>query len=540
MQQGGTWAGRLEEKWIDKLGAGWYNSVRCFDMRMIFCYGKSIYLLKGGQTMRTFFIICCAVLMLANWSGASESETEYYAVFMEGAKIGYSVNTRSVEDGRVTTTVETSMTMGRGATAVTVQIVETSIETMRGEPAGFKVAQDLGTMRTEVSGKVSMDGKVDVTTISMGNEQKSTFAWPEGALMAEGLRLLELTKGLKEGTTYRVKVFSPSAMQALDTQIRIGPKQNVDLLGRVVPLTEVETTLSLPGAGEMLTRSYVDDNLRVQKSITPAMGMQIEMVACDKAFALSDNDVVDFFARFLLKSPARLSSSDLGRGKVITYYLAPNAGAALRIPSSDNQTVRWMQDGKIAVSVEAVSGEGGSAFPYKGSEPEALEAMKATQYVQSDAAEIAELSRRAVAGAKDAAEAVKQIESFVGGYITEKDLSVGYASALEVAASKQGDCSEHTVLATALCRAAGIPARVSTGLVYSEEFLGQEHIFGPHAWTEAYVGGKWVGLDATRSPQGFGPGHIMLASGNGDPADFFGMVSTLGQFKIEKVEVEDK
>ncbi|UCF42929.1 MAG: transglutaminase domain-containing protein [Planctomycetota bacterium] len=539
MQQDGTWTGCLEEKWIDKLGGGWYNTVRCFDMRTIFCDGKSICLLKGGQAMRTFLSICCVVLIFSNWSGASESETEYYAVFMEGAKIGYSINTRSVEDRRVTTTDETTMTMGRGAAAVTVQMVETSIETMSGEPVGFKLVQNLGMMRTQVSGKVSRDGKVNVTTTSMGSEQKSTFDWPEGALMAEGLRLLEVKKGLKEGLTYRAKVFSPATMQAMDAQVRVGPKQNVDLLGRVVPLTEVETTLFLPGAGEMLTRSYVDDNLRIQKSITPAMGMQIEVIACDKKFALSDSDVVDFFGRFLLKSPARLSSSDLGHGKTITYYLAPNADAALRIPSSDNQTVHWMQDGKIAVSVEPVRAAGASAFPYTGSEPEALEAMKATQYIQSDAPEIAELSRRAVAGAKDAAEAVKQIESFVSGHINQKDLSVGYASALEVASSKQGDCSEHAVLAAALCRAAGIPARVASGLVYSEGFLGQEDIFGPHAWTEAYVGGKWVGLDAARSPQGFGPGHIMLAMGNGDPADFFGMVSTLGQFKIEKVEVED-
>ncbi len=509
-------------------------------MRMIFYDDKSIYLLKGGQAMRTFLIICCAVLLLTNWCAAGEGETEYYAVFLEGAKIGYNVHTRSVDGKRVTTTEEMIVTMGRGATAVTMQMVETGIETTGGEPIEFKLMHDLGMMKMNVNGTVSRDGKVNVTTTSMGTEQKSTFDWPEGALMAEGLRLLQFKNGLKEGLEYRVKVFSPAAMQALDAQVRIGAKRDVDLLGRVVALTEVETIITLPGAGEMAMRSYVDDGLRMQKSIVPAMGMQIEMVACDKKFALSDSDVVDFLGRFLLKSPARLSSSDLGPSKAITYYLTPNAGAALRIPSSDNQTVRWMQDGKIAVRVEAVSAEGGSAFPYKGSEAEVLKALKPTQYVQSDAAQIVSLAKRAVAGAKDAAEAVKQIESFVAGYITEKDLSVGYASAVEVAASKQGDCSEHAILAAALCRAAGIPARIATGVAYSEGFLGQEHIFGAHAWTEAYVGGKWVGLDATRSPQGFGPGHIMLATGNGDPGDFFGIVSTLGQFKIEKVEVGDK
>ncbi|MHC4213829.1 MAG: hypothetical protein ACYSWP_10700 [Planctomycetota bacterium] len=36
---------------------------------------------------------------------------------------------------------------------------------------------------------------------------------------------------------------------------------------------------------------------------------------------------------------------------------------------------------------------------------------------------------------------------------------------------------------------------------------------------------------------GYGPGHIALAIGDGDPEDFFNLVGTLGQFKIEKIEV---
>ena len=59
-------------------------------------------------------------------------------------------------------------------------------------------------------------------------------------------------------------------------------------------------------------------------------------------------------------------------------------------------------------------------------------------------------------------------------------------------------------------------------------------------WVEAWIGDKWIGLDATRINQddkafGFGPGHIALAHGDGSPADFFNLVNTLGYFKIEKI-----
>jgi len=159
--------------------------------------------------------------------------------------------------------------------------------------------------------------------------------------------------------------------------------------------------------------------------------------------------------------------------------------------------------------------------------------------VQSDHSEIIELAERAVGDTKDAAEAVKRIEAFVSEYIENRSLSVGYASAAEVAASRVGDCSEFAVLTVSMCRAVGIPARMVCGLVYVEDFPGRENMFGGHAWVEAYVGDRWIGLDATMAPKGFGPGYIALAIGNGEPVDFFGMVSTLGYFNIEKVIIEE-
>jgi len=83
--------------------------------------------------------------------------------------------------------------------------------------------------------------------------------------------------------------------------------------------------------------------------------------------------------------------------------------------------------------------------------------MQPNRFLQSDNKQIIKLARRAIGGTKDAAGAVKKIEAFVGDYIENKSLSVGYASAVEVAASRQGDCTEHAVLVAAMCRAVGIP-----------------------------------------------------------------------------------
>ncbi|MHC4889255.1 MAG: transglutaminase-like domain-containing protein [Planctomycetota bacterium] len=465
-------------------------------------------------------------------------ETEHFAVFIEGKKVGYAIHNRVTTDGNVTTSEKVSITMSRDNVPVTINTKETNIETTDGEPLGFEVVQELGVMTMKLKGAVDEQGRVNLTTTSMGTEQKSTLEWPSGAVMAEGLRLLTLKKGLKEGLEYTAKIFSASNLQAFDAEIRVGSKRNVDLLGRVVALREVVTTLNIQGAGEIVSTGYVDEDLQVQKSITPMAGMQIEMVACAKEFALGKNDVFEVIDKMFLASPVPLDN--LGSAKSITYHLSPTKQTAnLIIPSNDNQSVRKLKNSKVIVTVRPMAAPAGAKFPYKGKDKTILEAMQPTRFLQSDHKEIIALARSAVGRTNDAAEAVRKIEAFVGKYIKNKDLSVGYASAAEVAASRQGDCSEHAVLAAAMCRAVGIPAQMVVGIAYVDDFAGRQG-FGGHAWTQAYVAGKWVGLDAAFKGTGRGgydAGHIALAVGNGEPVDFFNLATTLGQFKIDKITV---
>jgi len=268
------------------------------------------------------------------------------------------------------------------------------------------------------------------------------------------------------------------------------------------------------------------------------MDMKIEMIACEKEFALGDNEMFDIADKMFVASPEPIEN--VSSAKKIGYYLKPVEGAGdFTIPTEDNQRAERLEDGSVIVVVEPVSAPKGVKFPYKGTDKDAIEATKPNRFLQSDDAKVIELARRAVGDMKDAGEAAKRIEAFVGGYIDNMNLSVGYASAAEVAQSRKGDCSEFAVLTAAMCRSVGVPSKVVTGLAYVDDFMGRQG-FGGHAWTEAYIGDKWVGLDATfkASGGGFDAGHIALARGNGEPADFFGMATTLGRFKIVKVMVE--
>ncbi len=462
-------------------------------------------------------------------------ETEYFAILMEGQKVGHAKQNRVVNGSEVTTSTELDITLSRTGIPVGIQTKAITIETIDGKPLGFELEQTFGFIVTKAVGTVSENGKVQVTA----GQQRTEFDWPEGAVMSEGMRLLHFKNGLKEGTKYDAKLFDPSVMQVVDVEVEVGPKQNVDLLGRVVALTLVQGTVRSPQFGLLSINEYYDDKLLLQKSIMPLMGMTIEQVACTKEFALGQNDVLEVVEKMFMASPEPLD--DVGSARSITYYLSRiKETADFVMLSNDNQKVQRLSNGRVILKVEPAAAPDGVEFPYKGNDPVALEALEPTRYVESDQKEIIDLARRAVGDTRDAAEAARRIEAFVARYITNKSLSVGYASAAEVAVSRQGDCSEHAVLVAALCRAVGIPAQVVTGLAYVPQWRTLQNGFGGHAWVQVYIGGKWIGLDAAFKSTGLGgfdPGHITLAEGNGNPEDFLNLINTLGLFKIDRIVV---
>jgi transglutaminase-like putative cysteine protease len=80
--------------------------------------------------------------------------------------------------------------------------------------------------------------------------------------------------------------------------------------------------------------------------------------------------------------------------------------------------------------------------------------------------------------------------------------------ATEVLASEEGVCRDHAILLATLLRAAGVPARLVSGVVE----LGGSFYY--HAWVEAYLEGAWVAMDSTRQPATVDPTHVKVAQGS--------------------------
>ena len=147
-------------------------------------------------------------------------------------------------------------------------------------------------------------------------------------------------------------------------------------------------------------------------------------------------------------------------------------------------------------------------------------------------------AKKAVDGETDPWRAAVALERYVDREVKDKNLTQAFATAAEVAKSREGDCTEHAVFLAALCRARGIPARVAIGLVYMQG----AGAFGYHMWTEAYIDRRWIPIDATLAQGGIGAGHLEIAHTNLKGASaysaFLPVVQILGRLKIEIVDAK--
>lgn len=116
---------------------------------------------------------------------------------------------------------------------------------------------------------------------------------------------------------------------------------------------------------------------------------------------------------------------------------------------------------------------------------------------------------------------------FVEGFIQKKNLSRGLDVASVVATRREGDCTEHAVLLTALARARGVPARVVTGVVLLSGEDGA-HAFG-HAWVEYAHKGRWERADAAL-PESLGAVYLPLGLWEDEGPGYAFSTSTISLF----------
>lgn len=147
-------------------------------------------------------------------------------------------------------------------------------------------------------------------------------------------------------------------------------------------------------------------------------------------------------------------------------------------------------------------------------------------FIQSKDARIIGLAEQITAGERDSLAASRKILTWVYNNI-RKTPTLSIPSSLDVLATREGDCNEHTVLFTALCRSIGIPVKMIAGLVYLE------NAFYYHAWAKVYVG-RWINMDPTLGQEIADATHIPLIEGG--IKEQIELLRIIPELKIEVIE----
>jgi len=476
--------------------------------------------------MRHWLFVC--ILLVPTFALAAPADDVWMSVLLDGRKIGQMHVTRQVRDDTVITTQKMDVQLDRAGVKVDLSTGESDAETLAGEPLAFTSRSSISGIASTVQGTRRSDGRFDVTSEVGGMKSTRIIDWPRGALLAEGLRLAELRAGLAPGTRFSETAFQPETLDGVAVDSVVGPRERVDLPeGTNAMLTRIDQTFHLAG---MATRSqsWVDADGLARKTTLPVMGMDMILLACSKSCANAPNQGADILVHALVRSPQAITPEQLRNGVAFTTS-ATRGGTPLQFAQTGEQRVTSAAGGtqlRIAPLNGASSANATEAAPTPAD-------SQANDWLQSNAPEIRKLAEQGAGDAKTPAEKMHNLQEFVRRYIRNKDLNVGYASALEVAKNPEGDCTEHAVLLAALGRASGIPTRVVDGLAYVDRYAGQDHVFVPHAWTQAWVGGHWQSFDAALP--GFDAGHIALSTGDGDPWRFFSGMDTIGRMRIDKV-----
>jgi len=132
---------------------------------------------------------------------------------------------------------------------------------------------------------------------------------------------------------------------------------------------------------------------------------------------------------------------------------------------------------------------------------------------------------------------------YVDKRIYIKSYEIAFDPASNVLATGKGDCTEHAVLLAALARARGLPSRIVSGITQVPGSAEGQAEFGYHAWTEVWIDGVWVSLDAALRQAPVDVSHIALAVSAAEGSDSFGassagMTKIMGNLEIEVLSEE--
>ncbi len=447
---------------------------------------------------------------------------DWYRVEIMGAHVGSMwIRSEKVESEIV---VQTEFLMKLSRFGFPVDVRQTRVVRFDAEPPF--APRSFSYISQEEGGEKRVEGRavgeeMQLSILLGGEQYEKTVGMPAGAVFEEALPLLLHDRAFKVGDKASYFSFNYDLMSPISYRVSAIDSEDEETFATVYLLEQLQIEVT----------TYITKDGAALETIIPLGGFSIRLARATEKEATETPEgrfdiVISTKAEFQGAPPsdpehftaeARLLKKDLSNA-------APNTNRQTLTPIADSD---WMT---LEVKRDAPPKE---SVPYPIKSAELAPFLSSTLYVQADDPEIRAKAAEIVDGAEGAWEAAKRVSEWTHKYVKEKRFDRGYATAKETLDSQTGDCTEHTMLAVALTRAAGIPARIASGVVWMKDG------FYYHFWHEAYVG-EWIALDATLGQTPADARRIQLSQGELESDTAleltFGVLQTLNILELRASE----
>jgi len=503
--------------------------------------------------MTRLLTLCFTLLCLCQIVAADDGRPEqWYIVQMQNQRAGW-MRERTVREGDVwRSETEMRLEIKRGSVALGIGISSEFVETTAGKPLSMSSTMKLGALPQTKSFRFLDDGvevkeSIGAAGAAGSNESVKKQPMPEGEWLTPMATERYFAKRIRAGDeTITVRSIDPTnGLKPITSTHKLVERLPLEVIGRLVPAHKWNSTVDL--YPNITTTTCTDERGRPLRSEVDIGGIKLTIILADKDLALAKLDAPELLVATMIHPDKPINKPrDLKRA----VYLVESTGETLTdIPSLGAQTFERLngKSGRLTIDLSrrSLAAEGDAKDPRYTDcttmitcSDEGVKSLIDLAFPKTDKAADIPKSKTARAEA---------LRKMVYQYISKKSLDVGFASAAEVAATRNGDCSEHGVLLCAVLRADGIPARVVAGLVYVDTFAGQDKVFGYHMWTQALLptegGNHWVDLDGAISADSpFDATHIALTTSSLSDEDMTNslvqMVPLLGTLKLKVETVE--
>jgi hypothetical protein len=219
----------------------------------------------------------------------------------------------------------------------------------------------------------------------------------------------------------------------------------------------------------------------------------------------------------------------IGDPRTVTRLVVEVRGKDVPVlPNGPEQRLERDKSGRLLLKL-------GSGFgrPTKATPEEIKDNLAATVSYPAGNARVQALAKEAVGDARTDREKVQRLVRFVHQYIRPSYRNKGLI-VLDLLDKKEGDCTAYAALLTTLARAAGIPSRELSGLLYVGD---ASKAFGAHAWNEVVLDGQWVPVDASCNEATVDATHICFGSAE---AGGLNLLQSYGNLSLRLIEVRHR